>query len=427
MPALVIICGPPASGKSILARALGKQLSLPVISKDLVKEALMDHLGGAPAVGAATFSVQFAVARQLLEAGVGLILEGAFFREQTEIAELAPLGNTVVVNVSCALDVLERRYVQRHPTRHPGHRGPEALSDLRRRVVNGEYGIPDVSGPTLLVDTTSDFSPSVSEVVRWVRQHLDAVTGGVRIKPDELDLRLAWEQNATAWTDWARKPDHDSYWRFGRAAFFDLLPLPGRLTVDVGCGEGRVSRDLTGLGHRVVSIDASMTMVRAAVAANPSIPVALADGASLPLIEGCCDLVIAYMSLQDMSDLSSAVKEAARALVPGGQFCIAVVHPINSAGQFTGVEADADFVIRGSYLESHPYVDRIERDGMVMTFSSLHHPLEEYFQALERAGLLVEAVREIPADEASAQDLPRRQRWRRLPLFLAIRASKPHQ
>lgn len=423
MPALVIVCGPPASGKSVLATALGREISLPVISKDLIKEAMMDQLGGTPAVGAAAFSVQFAIARQLLESGVGLILEGAFFREQTEITELASLGTTVVVSVSCELDVLEQRYVQRHPTRHPGHRGPEALPDLRRRVVNGEYGLPDLARPTLSVDTTGDISPSVSDVTQWVRHQLGE--GGVRVEPDELDLRSAWEQIATAWTDWARKPDHDSYWRFGRAAFFDLLPPPGRLTLDVGCGEGRVSRDLTGLGHRVVSIDASMTMLRAAVAADRSIPAVMADGASLPVIDGCCDLVIAYMSLQDMSDLQGAITEAARALAPGGHLCMAVVHPMNSAGQFASADADADFVIRGSYLESHPYVDRVERDGMVMTFSGLHHPLEEYFRALEGAGLLVEAVREIPADEASAQDLPRRRRWRRLPLFLAIRASKP--
>jgi SpoVK/Ycf46/Vps4 family AAA+-type ATPase len=63
VPSLVIISGPPATGKSVLAKALSQQLSLPVISKDLVKEAMMNHLGGPPEVGRATFSVQFAIAR----------------------------------------------------------------------------------------------------------------------------------------------------------------------------------------------------------------------------------------------------------------------------------------------------------------------------------------------------------------------------
>lgn len=177
----------------------------------------------------------------------------------------------------------------------------------------------------------------------------------------------------------------------------------------------------------MLSLDASMNMVRAAFAADPRIPAVVGDAAALPLVDGCCDLVIAYMSLHDMTDMQRAVKEATRALVPGGHLCMSVVHPINSAGQFAGAEADSEFVIKGSYLESHPYVDTVDRDGMVMTFTSLHHPLEGYFRALEYVGLLVEAVREIAADEASVRDAPRRHRWRRLPLFLAVRAVKPRR
>jgi AAA+ superfamily predicted ATPase len=52
VPPLVIVCGPPAAGKTILSTTLGNQLGMPVLSKDLVKEAMMDHLGGAPAVRA---------------------------------------------------------------------------------------------------------------------------------------------------------------------------------------------------------------------------------------------------------------------------------------------------------------------------------------------------------------------------------------
>lgn len=410
----------------MLAEALSEQLSLPMISKDLVKEAMMDHLGGAPEVGRATFSVQFAIARELLESGVGIILEGAFFKENAEIAELAPLGNALVVNVTCSLDSLEQRYVKRHPHRHPGHRGLEALPDLRRRLANDEYGIADIDAPTLEVDTTDDLKPSLAEIILWVRQRIEDAIGGVRVEPsDVVDLRSAWEENARAWTAWARKPNHDSYWRFGRDAFFELLPPPGNRTLDLGCGEGRVSRDLAARGHRVVSIDASKTMIQAAFGADPSIPAVVADLAALPLIDECCDIAVAYMSLHDMTDMQGAVKEAARTLVAGGHLCLAVVHPLNSAGQFTSLEADADFVIKGSYLKAHPYIDRIEREEMAMTFVSQHNPLEEYFRALESAGMLVEALREIPADEASAAGIPRRLRWRRLPLFLVLRAIKP--
>jgi hypothetical protein len=38
---------------------------------------------------------------------------------------------------------------------------------------------------------------------------------------------------------------------------------------------------------------------------------------------------------------------------PGGRLCLAIVHPINSAGKFEGERHDHDalFVIRGSYLD----------------------------------------------------------------------------
>ena len=38
------------------------------------------------------------------------------------------------------------------------------------------------------------------------------------------------------WIAWARTPGHDSYEKFHRDAFLPLIPRPGRLTVDVGCG-----------------------------------------------------------------------------------------------------------------------------------------------------------------------------------------------
>jgi len=154
--AFVIVCGPPASGKSQLANRLGRELRLPVISKDLIKERLMDHLGAAPELGEAAFDTQFAVARELIQAGTPFILEGAFFRGQTAIRDLAAQARAIVVDVSAGLETLERRYTERHNTgaRHAGHRGLEALTDLRRRVTNGEYGVPDLGGPVLRVDTT---------------------------------------------------------------------------------------------------------------------------------------------------------------------------------------------------------------------------------------------------------------------------------
>jgi SAM-dependent methyltransferase len=238
------------------------------------------------------------------------------------------------------------------------------------------------------------------------------------------DLLAAWEQNAPGIIAWFRTPNHDSYWLYHREQFFDLLPPPGRLTLDIGCGEGRLSRDLKARGHTVVGLDGSPTMVAAARQAAPEIEVVLGDAAALPFPDGHADLAIAFMSLQDIDDAAGAIREAARVLEPGGRLCIAIVHPFGSAGQFEGDEADSPFVVRGSYLDRFRWRDDFDRDGLQATFESEHRPIGWYFAALESAGLLVERLREtdVPDD---ALKLSRSRRWQRLPLFLHVRAVKP--
>ena len=239
-----------------------------------------------------------------------------------------------------------------------------------------------------------------------------------------MSLQECWETKAAEWIEWARAPGHDSYWRFHRDQFLRLVPAPARMTLDIGCGEGRLTRHLKQLGHNIVGIDASPSLVAAARELDPSLDVRLADAAALPLEEASADLAIAFMSLHDMDAMPVAVKEVARVLEPGGRFCAAIVHPINSAGRFESDSADGSFIIKRNYFAMFNYSDTVERDGLSMTFHSQHRPLEAYFVALENAGLIVEALREpaIP-DDAIISD--RGRRWQRLPLFLHLRARRP--
>jgi SAM-dependent methyltransferase len=245
-----------------------------------------------------------------------------------------------------------------------------------------------------------------------------------RIVDEPGDLRAAWEQNAPEVIAWFRTPHHDSYWLYHREQFFDLLPPPGRLTLDIGCGEGRLSRDLKAHGHTIVALDASPTMVAEARKAEPGIEVVLGDAADLPFPDGYADLALAFMSLQDIEAAAAAIGEAARVLEPGGRFCFAIVHPFSSAGQFEGDEADSPFVVRGSYLDRFRWRDELDRDGLQVTFESAHRPIGWYFAALESAGFLVERLRETDIPDKAVK-LPRSARWRRMPIFLHVRAVKP--
>lgn len=233
----------------------------------------------------------------------------------------------------------------------------------------------------------------------------------------------AWEREAENWVRWARTPGHDAYWDYAPAFFDELVPPAGRRTLEIGCGEGRVARDLVRRGHRVVAVDTSATMLRYAVEADPTGPYLRADAAALPLRDGAFDLVVAYNSLMDIERMDAAVREAARVLRPGGWLCASVTHPLNDAGEFDGDGDDAAFVISGSYLGRRPFRGVFERDGLSMTFEGWAGSMEIYARAMERAGFVIEALRE-PADPAAAPSGGRAERWRRIPLFLQWRAAK---
>ncbi|MGH2977220.1 MAG: class I SAM-dependent methyltransferase [Gaiellaceae bacterium] len=238
------------------------------------------------------------------------------------------------------------------------------------------------------------------------------------------ELSEAWEQNAAAWIAWAREPGHDSYWQFHRDLFLELVPLPSGRTLDVGCGEGRLARDLAALGHDVAAVDASPTMLAAARDAAPEMELHLADAAELPFADASFGLVIAFMSFQDVDDLDGAMREAARVLAPGGWLCLAIVHPTNSAGSFEERTVTSQFVIDGSYLDESTIDATFERDGLAMRFVSRHRPLQAYTGALAGNGLLIEQLREpaLPESGFTGEHSPR---WRRIPLFLHLRALKP--
>jgi ubiquinone/menaquinone biosynthesis C-methylase UbiE len=194
------------------------------------------------------------------------------------------------------------------------------------------------------------------------------------------------ESRAEEWLAWARTPDHDAYWRY-RDAFAELLPPPRGRTLEISCGEGRVTHGLAARAHRVTAIDASPTLLAAATAADPGGEYVVARAESLPFADGSFALVVAYDVLMDVADLDATLGQCARVLAPGGT-PVRVRHP--------------------SARRRRALVGRRE-------------PLESYAQALAAAGLAIEAIRE----PAPASDEPEWERWRRIPMFLMLRAVRP--
>jgi SAM-dependent methyltransferase len=229
-----------------------------------------------------------------------------------------------------------------------------------------------------------------------------------------------WEPDAENWVRWARTPQHDAYWYY-RDSFFDqLVPPPGRRSIEIGCGEGRVARDLSARGHYVAGIDSSHTLLVYAHQEDRNSSYALAEGAGLPFRDVCFDLAVAYNSLQVVADMPGTVREAARVLCPGGRFCVCVSHPVADVGRFVDNTANAAFVVREDYFAHQRVDDKVARDGLEMTFRGWTYSLEDYATALERAGLMIDTIREPRPAGAP----PKYGRWNRIPMFLLLRATK---
>jgi SAM-dependent methyltransferase len=175
----------------------------------------------------------------------------------------------------------------------------------------------------------------------------------------------------------------------------------------------------------VVAVDASPTLLLHAKEADPEGRYLIGNAMALPFEAGSFDLVVAYNALMDVDDMPGAVREAARVLAPGGRFSISVTHPVNDAGTFSGREADAPCVITGSYLGRRRFEGTFGHDDLTMTFRGWCYPLEAYAEALEDAGFVIERIREPAAGDAAVDAGGEKElRWRRVPLFLQLRARK---
>ena len=205
------------------------------------------------------------------------------------------------------------------------------------------------------------------------------------------------------------------------AALLELLPPPGGRALELGCGEGRVARALAEHGYRIVGVDTS----EGAVAAAEGVEALVADAAELPFEDGAFDLVYAFMSLLNVDELDRAVAEAARVLEPGGAFCFLTSHPFGMAGRFAEPDDPALRTSSPRATSASGAACSRRRQGRRVHVRRPVPPARDYFRALERAGLVVEALREPqPSPEVFAAR-PRAARWLRVPCFVAVRARKP--
>lgn len=180
-PALVLVTGAPATGKTTLASRLSGELGWPLLSRDRVKELLWDALpeverdASRDLVLKAQWPLFYALVAELLNAGVSVVAEGCVHSEWG-VAELSPLtAQARTVLIHCETDRAEshRRFAGRATSspRHPGHDDAGLVVRVAQnpdRWAHFEKPAP-LGAPTLRVNTTSGLSPDFGSVLAFVR------------------------------------------------------------------------------------------------------------------------------------------------------------------------------------------------------------------------------------------------------------------
>lgn len=210
-----------------------------------------------------------------------------------------------------------------------------------------------------------------------------------------------WETHADWWIDGFTNGADPEYTE-------QILPLAAaelagaRRVLDVGCGDGQVSRLAVQVGADVVvGVDPTWNCVSVARQRGGGATFAQSGAGALPFVDGCFDAVVACLVFEHIRDVDDAIAEVARVLAPDGWFCFFLNHPLLQTPNSGWIDDQIldppeQYWRIGSYLVEDESLQEVEKDVFI---PFIHRPLSRYINTLAGHGLLLERMEE-PAPPA---------------------------
>jgi predicted kinase len=176
-PTLVVVGGPPGSGKTTLAHKIAHAVGCPAICRDEIKEGMAHATPGfAPAPGdeltMRTLPVFFGVLELLLRAGVTTVAEAAF-QDRLWRPRLEPLRDVArlrivhcTVDAGVAFERIMRRAGQGPPRHAHADPGPRDAAEYAQR--HRAFDRVSVDAPWIEVDTTDGYQPGLAQIAAFI-------------------------------------------------------------------------------------------------------------------------------------------------------------------------------------------------------------------------------------------------------------------